>query len=234
MSRDPFCGNCGYIFTGLTESSRCPECGKPIVEVLQRPGTLIVGRRYTSETRVFGVPLVQIALGPDGDERQGRARAIIAIGDVATGVLALGGITRGVIAIGGMAVGVVACGGLAVGGLTFAGVAVGLLAVAGVALGGVAAGGAALGYIVVSAGFGVGQFVRAGMGFGPHVIGGNARSSEAIEFFERMGWLFGRTPMSFPLVGWTAVAVISVAVVAFLVVLAGMWAGSRTPRDAGI
>lgn len=234
MSRDPFCGNCGYIFTGLTESSRCPECGKPVVEVLQRPGTLIVGRRYKSQTRVFGVPLVQIAFGPDGEERYGRARAIIAIGDFATGVLAIGGFTCGVISMGGVSAGVVSVGGLAVGGFAFAGLAVGLLAFAGLALGGVAAGGIALGYVVVSAGIGIGWFVRAGMAIGPHAVGSNVRSPEAIEFFDRMGWLFGRTPMSFPFVGWTAVAVISVAVVAFLVVLAGMWAGSRTPRDAGI
>ena len=26
---EPICGNCGYVLSGLTESSKCPECGRP-------------------------------------------------------------------------------------------------------------------------------------------------------------------------------------------------------------
>jgi len=45
MARDPYCGNCGYSLRGLTESSKCPECGKPIVEVLQRDRPIPRGKR---------------------------------------------------------------------------------------------------------------------------------------------------------------------------------------------
>ena len=34
---EPYCSNCGYVLAGAIESSKCPECGKPIVEVLMRP-----------------------------------------------------------------------------------------------------------------------------------------------------------------------------------------------------
>ena len=97
MARDPYCRNCGYSLKGLTESSKCPECGKPIVEVLERPA-MILGRRYASATVIFGLPLLHIALGPHDEERVGRARGIIAIGDHATGWLAIGGFCRGLIA----------------------------------------------------------------------------------------------------------------------------------------
>ena len=27
---EPYCSNCGYVLKGLTDSSKCPECGKPM------------------------------------------------------------------------------------------------------------------------------------------------------------------------------------------------------------
>ena len=131
---DPYCSNCDYSLIGLTDSAKCPECGKPIVQVLQRRGTW-VGRRYTSDIVIFGLPLLQIALGPSGNERRGRARGIIAIGDVARGWIALGGRCFGIVAGGGVAVGVVSLGGISAGLLSFGGLAIGGLVAGGVAAG---------------------------------------------------------------------------------------------------
>jgi predicted Zn-ribbon and HTH transcriptional regulator len=36
LKNEPYCGNCGYVLTGATETSKCPECGRPLVEVLTR------------------------------------------------------------------------------------------------------------------------------------------------------------------------------------------------------
>src|SRR4051794_34654649 len=110
----PYCANCGYALVGLTESSKCPECGRPLVEVLRRRGEGALpsyGKRYRSKATLFGVPVIDVALGPKGAERRGHARGIVAIGDVATGGLAVGGMATGVVAIGGGAVGAVAVGG---------------------------------------------------------------------------------------------------------------------------
>ena len=133
---EPYCQQCGYCLQGLTESSKCPECGRPIVEVLMRdsfPGGH--GRRYESATRFMGLPLIAIAEGPHGGEKVGRARGIIAIGDYPRGVIALGLAPVGVIAIGGFARGIFAWGGLSIGVFSFGGIAVGVFALGGVAVG---------------------------------------------------------------------------------------------------
>ncbi len=96
------------------------------------------GVRRTSSVRVRGIPLYQIAMGPDPatGQMRGHARAIFACGDIATGVLAFGGISQGVIAIGGVAVGLVAIGGCAFGVLAgLGGVATGWFSLGGVAMG---------------------------------------------------------------------------------------------------
>lgn len=113
----PFCGACGYVLTGLTESSKCPECGRPIVEVLRWPGKAnpSSGRRYRSSVRVWGMPLVHVAMGPGPEGALGKARGFIAIGDEARGVIAIGGQATGVVALGGGAIGVFAFGGGAAG-----------------------------------------------------------------------------------------------------------------------
>ena len=57
------------------------------------------GIRKRSATCFAGLPLYDIALGPDLDkgECHGHARGIVAIGDIATGWLAVGGAARGII-----------------------------------------------------------------------------------------------------------------------------------------
>lgn len=58
--------------------------------------------RYTSQSSLFGVPLVAIASRPDKalGERIGHARGIIALSDIASEVVACGTIARGAIAVG--------------------------------------------------------------------------------------------------------------------------------------
>jgi hypothetical protein len=78
------------------------------------------GIRRRSKTMVGGWPLWEIAVGPDLERGQmrGHAKAIIAIGDMATGVVAIGGLAGGVIAFGGLSLGLgLAIGGLAIGSL---------------------------------------------------------------------------------------------------------------------
>jgi hypothetical protein len=95
-----------------------------------------VGFEYMSSARLFGLPLVHIAMGPQADGRKGVAKGIIAVGDVAFGlVFALGGFAVGGISAGGLSVGLLAVGGCALGGVTIGGLAVGLLAFGGLAIG---------------------------------------------------------------------------------------------------
>lgn len=146
----PFCGGCGYDLSGVTESSKCPECGRPLVEVLRWPdraGPHGIGRRYTSPLRVLGMPLVHIALGPGPEGRMGKARGFVAVGDDAMGVIAFGGFARGVVAVGGLGAGVFSFGGLSLGlvGAVGGGAGAGGFAAGGTSLAGAAAvGGAAL------------------------------------------------------------------------------------------
>jgi hypothetical protein len=217
-SGDPYCSNCGYSLTGLTESSRCPECGKPLVEILQRRGGFMGGRRYTSNIHLFGLPLLQVAFGPHGDERIGRARAIFAMGDVACGWFALGGRCRGIVALGGMAVGVVAIGGVCVGLLALGGVAAGGLVAGGIALGLLANGGLGAGWIV-QGGLAIGYYARGGKAIGQHVVSATVRDAEALELFREWGWLLGtQTGMLWVYSLWLIVAMLLVAGLAAIVI----------------
>lgn len=232
MARSPYCNNCGYSLVGLTESSKCPECGRPLVEVLERGPTFGVGRRYTSPVVVFGLPLLQIALGPHDDERMGRARGIIAIGDVATGWLAIGGFARGIIAIGGFALGLVSIGGFSLGLLLAAGgFAVGGLAVGGGAMGGLAMGGGAAGF-VAQGGAAVGYYANGGGAWGVHVQGPSRSDPEAVRVFERLNELLGGGPQAgirwlLAVHAWFLVLTGGVALLCALVVLLGYYAAQR-------
>jgi len=142
--------------------------------------------RSRSTTYVLGLPLYDIAFGPDpvAQQRRGHARGIVAIGDVATGVLAIGGVARGFIALGGVALGVLTIGGCSIGLLfSIGGLGVGALAAGGVAVGLVALGGVAVGLVAVG-GFAFGYYACGGAALGYHVISAMARDPEAIRFFE--------------------------------------------------
>jgi hypothetical protein len=151
------------------------------VAALKSRGFPYRGIRKRSNRFYWGLPLYDIAMGPDPEkgEMRGHAKGIIAIGDIATGVLALGGVARGIFAFGGVAVGVL---------LGFGGLSVGLLAFGGLAMGGIALGGGAIGGIAIGGGA-VGYYAVGGGAFGEHVIRGMAQDPEAVRFFN--DWLPG-------------------------------------------
>ena len=107
---------------------------------------MAVGRRameYRSEQVWGDLPVVHVSVGgrqADGRYRLGRARGIIALGDVATGLVAVGGVAIGLFSVGGVAIGLVAWGGVAVGLVAIGAVAMGLTAVGALTIGLVAAG----------------------------------------------------------------------------------------------
>jgi hypothetical protein len=111
------------------------------------------GTRKRSKSELFGVPLWEIALGPDPSrgEQRGHAKAIFAMGDIATGLFAFGGVARGGFCFGGVAIGLVTFGGVSLGLLTaLGGCAIGLgFSAGGLAIGTIAIGGAAFGLFAV-------------------------------------------------------------------------------------
>jgi hypothetical protein len=99
-------------------------------------------RRRSGRT-FAGLPLFDIAYGPDPDrdEPHGKARGWLALGDSARGYIALGRNARGVIALGEKAMGLVALGRISIGLISLGGLALGAIAMGGLAAGGVAVGG---------------------------------------------------------------------------------------------
>lgn len=135
--------------------------------------------RKKSSVRVFGLPLWEIARGPDpkhGEDR-GHARAIFAVGDVADGIVAVGGIARGGLTIGGISLGVLSLGGVSISLLAaVGGVAIAPLAYGGAAVGAVAIGGAALGC-----------YAKGDSAEGLHVMSRVRKDPRAVAFFRQ--WL---------------------------------------------
>jgi len=148
-------------------------------EVARLRGHTYRGVRKRSSIEVAGFPLWAVALGPDPEkgEIRGHAKAIIAVGDMATGVLAIGGLARGAVAVGGLAVGLLSLGGLAIGLL---------LAVGGGAIGGLALGGGAAGGVAVGGGA-AGYYACGGGAAGHAVVAPMRQDPEAEEFFRAWG-----------------------------------------------
>ena len=233
----PYCAACGHDLTGAVQSASCPECGRPLVEVLVRERRLggMYGkptRRYTSPQRVLGMPLVSIALGPDARGKMGHAKGYFALGDVATGVFAFGGVARGLVAFGGMSFGGVTFGGLSIGtfaalgggavawlGSAVGGFAIGLMANGGGAIGGIAQGGLAIGWLA-----------RGGDARGVHVWSPAVQPDDATRaLFEQFAWLVGPSsagPAIHYGLAWTVGIAIVIAVLALLPV-----ALARRARD---
>ena len=129
--------------------------------------------RRQSTRKFCGLPLWAIALGPDParGELRGHARAIFALGDMATGWFACGGLARGIFAFGGLALGLFALGGCAVGLL---------VAIGGAAIGFVAIGGGACGYYAIGGG-----------AVGAHVFDSARQDPQIMDFFRS---IFSKSP----------------------------------------
>jgi len=176
----------------MTESDRFQQK----VETLEREvahlkhGLVRRGVRKRSRRSFWGLPLYEIALGPDPDRQEvrGHARGVVAIGDIATGFVALGGVARGGIALGGVAIGGLCFGGCALGLLAIGGLAVGAGAVGGMSIGLVALGGGAVGLVAVGGGA-FGYYACGGGAYGEHVLDAVQRDPEAVRFFSK--WLPG-------------------------------------------
>lgn len=238
----PYCAACGHDLTGATASSACPECGKPLVEVLTRAALVPNGRggtrpmrRYTSRKQLFGMPLVSIALGPDDKGRMGHAKGYFAVGDVATGVFAVGAFARGIVAFGGLSIGGVTFGGLSLG--TFAAVGGGALAwlgsaVGGMAVGLLASGGGAIGGIA-QGGFAIGWLARGGAAKGIHTWGrGSPPTDEARALFDQFAWLIGPSGAMPNIHYGLAYTVVIAILIAILAALPAFLARERRDRIA--
>lgn len=221
----PYCGNCGYDLIGATESSKCPECGLPLIEVLLRRGAPVLrGVRYRSDATVFGLPLLAVAFGPGIEGPRGHAKGFIAIGDVATGVVAFGGFARGGVCVGGFSFGVVSLGGMTIGLLTsMGGVAIGGVAIGGGAVGGVAIGGGAVG-VIASGGAAVGWAAQGGGAWGAHTITFRGPSdATATQVFTTLHPFIGTIGSMARPAGW--IASFDLAAIAVLLVAAWTFAG---------
>ena len=154
-------------------NERVARLEREVASLRSFPGGRYRGVRKRSQAELLGLPLWEIATGPNPDrgEIRGHAKAIIAIGDIATGFLAIGGYARGAVALGGLAIGAIALGGAAIGAL----LAIGGAAVGGVAIGGAAAGGIAMG------GGAAGYYAFGGDACGEFVYSATRRDPQAVE-----------------------------------------------------
>ena len=146
------------------------------VETLKRTNSAShQGVRRRSSRTLLGLPLYDVALGPDPEagEIRGHAKGFIAVGDIATGVFACGGV----------AFGLIAAGGLAIGGVCLGGAAIGLLfGLGGLATGALAFGGSANGFVAIGGGA-VGYYDAGGGAIGQHVLSAAQQDPEALRFF---------------------------------------------------
>jgi hypothetical protein len=128
---------------------------------------------------IGNLPFWEVAVGPDPGtgESRGHARAVVAVGDIATGFVAVGGWARGVVALGGLATGLISLGGLSIGVL---------VAVGGLAIGSVAFGGGAVGKVAIGGGA-LGDYACGGGAAGTHVVSAARSDPEAEAFFRDNG-----------------------------------------------
>ncbi len=237
----PVCAACGHDLSDAVNSASCPGCGRPLVEVLVRPamvpmllsGRRMLARRYQSERRVLGMPLVAIATGVGEDGKPGHAKGFFAFGDIATGVFAFGGLARGVVAFGGASFGGVTFGGLSLGTFAaFGGLAIAWLgsAVGGFAAGILAAGGGAIG-LVAQGGLAIGWLARGAQAKGVHTWsrGATAPDTATQSLFDQYAWLVGPSgPM--PQIHYNLIWTVAIGLAVMLLALTPLFL-ARTKRD---
>ncbi|MEY4118586.1 MAG: hypothetical protein RLZZ116_1914 [Planctomycetota bacterium] len=237
----PVCAACGHDLSDAVNSASCPGCGRPLVEVLVRPamvpmllsGRRMLARRYQSERRVLGMPLVAIATGIGEDGKPGHAKGVFAFGDIATGVFAFGGLARGVVAFGGASFGGVTFGGLSLGTFAaFGGLAIAWLgsAVGGFAAGILAAGGGAIG-LVAQGGLAIGWLARGAQAKGVHTWsrGATAPDTATQSLFDQYAWLVGPSgPM--PQIHYNLIWTVAIGLAVMLLALTPLFL-ARTKRD---
>ncbi len=169
--------------------------------------------------------MYDIAFGPDPltGQRVGRAKGLIAVGDVATGGIAVGGMAIGIVSVGGIGIGVASLGGMATGLLAAAGgCSLGGIAVGGMAAGGLCTGGMALG-AVASGGMAIGLYARGGMAIGQHTIGrGKTPDPEAVRIFDMVEPIMGASLPGAGLMGGGWAIVAPMVITLFLVVMIGL------------
>lgn len=225
----PYCSNCLYDLSASADVVRCPECGKPIIEVLARVSATKLPaqfrtRRYTSSATVWGMPFISIATGPrlEAGERLGHAKGFIAIGDVATGVIALGGRATGVFAAGGLSIGVFSAGGCSIGGLLSAGgcaVAIPGVAAGGLGIGGFANGGMAAGFIAQGA-MAMGYYAKGAFAMGVHTIDGRGTDPAAASVFDAFAFIAPRIGSSIATAYIPIAIVLGTAIILALLIFA--------------
>jgi hypothetical protein len=162
---------------GALTAEEFAKAKNQLLSTRQAPTPMPKAIRRESSTKLFGLPLWAIAIGPDWEhgEMRGHARGIFALGDIATGWVACGGLARGFLAIGGLAIGLVAFGGAAIGLL---------LAVGGAAFGAVAFGGGAVGLVAIGGGA-FGYYALGGGAAGAHTVSAMHQDPAALDFFKQ-------------------------------------------------
>jgi len=126
----------------MTEPDRPPQFAEKLEELERR--TKMRYFSYTSNAKLFGLPLVSVRFGRDrSPTRDNTAVGIVAVGNfavggVAVGIISLGAVSVGMVTFGLLALGMVAIGGFAAGISTIGVCAWGVSAIGAAQAGGVA------------------------------------------------------------------------------------------------
>ncbi len=125
-------GDRNGIYSNISNINEKPN--SQLEEKVDELTRYIKGYRYVSKTKIAGIPLVSICFSRRFG-REGIARGIIAIGNVAIGVVSLGAMSLGVFSFGALAAGLLAIGSFAVGLAAWGALAVGVFAFGATAIG---------------------------------------------------------------------------------------------------